>query len=124
MRKLLAALVVVAVLAIGFNDAGRYAVRQKELNDVTYELAAWAADHTDRLSRDQAAAELARMGAARGITVYQYGQTEQNIQIWTQAEVTGTIIAGTVINLTKGLPFAQARNAPIVIRDYQEAGVK
>lgn len=112
------------MLFVAANDGWRYGMRQKVLNDATYELARWAAENADTLSRDQAASRLAQMGAARGITVYQYGQTDQNVQVWTQTNVTGTIIAGTFSSLMQGKSFDQARSAPFIIRDYREAGIQ
>jgi len=64
------------------------------------------------------------MGPERGVVVYQYGQDNDGIQIWTQSTVGKTFVAGTLMNLMDGKSFSEAREAPFVIRDYREAGVQ
>ncbi len=59
-----------------------------------------------------------------GVTVTMYGQTDTGVQVWTQAEVPGLIVAGGLVNLLKGVPLGEAMSAPVTIKDYLEAGVR
>jgi Flp pilus assembly protein TadG len=122
-QRTIAIILILVVVAIGAHDAWRYASAQQQLRDTTYELARWAAENASTLSRDQAAVQLAAMGAKDGITVYQYGQSPQKIEIWTETEVASTIVIATVANMIAGKPFSEATSAPFMIRDYREAGI-
>lgn len=123
-KRIITIVLVVAIIGVIISDAYAYSTAQRDLRDATYDLAMWAARSAPDMTRDQAAAQLAVMGAQRGVVVYQYGQDNDGVQIWTQANVGKTFVAGTVMNLINGKTFSEAREAPFVIRDYREAGVQ
>jgi len=123
-KRIITIVLVVAVLGVVISDAYAYSMAQRSLRGATYDLAMWAAKSAPDMTRDQAAAELAVMGPERGVVVYQYGQDNDGIQIWTQSTVGKTFVAGTLMNLMDGKSFSEAREAPFVIRDYREAGVQ
>jgi len=123
-KRIITIVLVVAVLGVVISDAYAYSMAQRSLRAATYDLAMWAAKSAPDMTRDQAAAELAVMGPERGVVVYQYGQDNDGIQIWTQSTVGKTFVAGTLMNLMDGKSFSEAREAPFVIRDYREAGVQ
>jgi hypothetical protein len=120
-RRIIWIVLLVAVVAVIGNDAARYVTAQRNLRDTTYDLARWAGENAAGMTREQAGAQLAAQGQARGVTVYQYGQTTEGAQIWAQSTVPGTLIAGTVANLVAGASLSEARTRPFVIRDYREA---
>jgi Flp pilus assembly protein TadG len=122
-QRTITIVLILAVVAIGVHDAWRYATAQQMLRDTTYDLARWAAENATTLSRDQAASQLAVMGASSGVTVYQYGQSSGGVQVWTETEVPSTIVAATIVNLLAGKPLSEATSAPFIIRDYREAGL-
>jgi Flp pilus assembly protein TadG len=122
-RRYVTIIVIVGVLALVAYDASRYITEQRQLRDATYELARWGAENATRLNRDAAARELAVMGAERGVTVYQYGQTTQGVQVWTESRVDGTLVLGTVANMLSGSSFSEASSKPYLIHDYREAGL-
>jgi hypothetical protein len=124
LKKLLIAALVIAVIAVILNDAWQYSEAQRNLRDTTYDLTMWAARNGGDLSRDQAAAKVAALATQDGVTVYQYDQSEQGVRVWTQSTVPNTIVVGTVVNLTDGMPIAEATKTPFVIRDYREAGMQ
>lgn len=121
-QRTLGIILILAIIAVGGYDAWRYTETQERLRKTTYELARWAAENASTLSREQAAQQLVTMATAKEVVVYQYGQTENGAQVWTQAEVKDTIVAGIIANMVAGKPFAEARKAPFIIRDYREAG--
>jgi hypothetical protein len=124
MKRLLVIVFVVAILAVGLNDVSRWAAAQRNLTGVTQDLATRAADELDnKLSRDQIAADIAQVGAAQGVTVYQYDQSAQGVAVWTQTSVTKTIVLGPGMALLAGVPFKDAKTAPYVIRSYKTAGI-
>jgi hypothetical protein len=123
-KRTITILLILAVLGIIAYDTWKYVSAQQRLRDATYELTRWAGENADTMSRDQAAAQLAAMGSERGVTVYQYGQSDQGVQVWTETTVDDTVVAGTVANLVAGTPLSEAVGAPFVIRDYREAGVQ
>ena len=122
-RRLVVIALVVAVLGIAIADTYRYATAQQHLGSTTYDLATWAAQNASAFDRDQMANKLAADAAAEGITVYQYGQTDNAVQVWTESKVEGTFVAGLVVNLLRGASFSEALGSSFIIRDYQEAGV-
>lgn len=123
-RRIIGIIILLAVLVIAGNDGWRYVTAQQALRDTTYDLATWAATNASTMTRNAAATTLASMAQTRGVRVYQYGQNEQGIQVWTEAPVTKTIAVATIVNLAKGRPFAEARKEPLMIRDYREAGYR
>jgi len=124
MKRAIIILVVLAILGIVISDAYRYSTAQQALRSATYDLATWAAQNAPRMSRDQVAGQLAAMGTQRGVVVYQYGQSGQGIQIWTRSTVPDTYVAGTIVNVFKGVALSEALDEPLVIQDYREAGMQ
>lgn len=123
MKKFITIVIVIAIASIVVNDLSRFATARRHLGDATYELARWAADRVSTASREDIASQIPAIAAPLEVKVYQYDQTENKAKVWTSAEVDGTIIFGTIANLTKGMDFEKARTSPWVITHYQEAGV-
>lgn len=121
MLKRIMVILAIVLIGIGVNDVAKYVKGQADLRESTYDLTRWAADNVRGQSREEAARRVAEQAAPDGVTIYQYGQTEEGIQIWTSREVEGTVFAGTVMNLIQGMSFAEARKAPFRITDYQES---
>lgn len=121
-QRTIGIILIVAVLGIAAYDTMRYLDAHERLRETTYELAKWAGENAQTMSQQQAGRQLAAMAAKSNVTVYQYGQTENGAQVWTQTEVPDTIVAGVIANMVSGVPFSQATKAPFMIRDYREAG--
>jgi len=123
-RKTLLIVLVVAVVALIANDVWRYTQATQRLRDTTYTISRWAAENAPSSSRDDVAAEIVQMARPSGVTVTMYGQSETGVQVWTQTEVPGVIVAGTLVNLLQGMSFSEARNSPLTIKDYRVAGIQ
>jgi hypothetical protein len=114
MRTLLIITLVVAVIAVFVNDAGRYGNTRYDLSKVTEDVADAVASSVGGKTRDQAAAMAAAMALKSGFTVYQYDQDKQGIRVWTEATVPGTWVLGPFMAWRAGKPLG----TPLVIRDY------
>ena len=123
-RRSIIVILVLAVLAIGANDAWRYVQAQQRLRDTTYTVARWAAENAPSQSRDAIAAQLVTMAAPSGVTVTMYGQNDTGVQVWAKTEVPGTIVTSTLANLLVGKSLAEASASPMTIKDYREAGIR
>ncbi len=123
MRRFITVVLVLALIAVAGNDIWRYTQAKSRLTEATYQLAKYAADASVTKDRDTVASEISQMAQPFGIVVYQYGQEERTVQLWTQTEVGGTIIVGPVINLVNGIPFSEALNASFTIREFRRAGI-
>lgn len=124
MKRFIGVILVIVLVGIAGNDVWRWATAQQHLTSVTDDLATRAADGAGNgLTREQVGSDLVAVATPQGVTVYQYGQTEQGVQVWTEARVPGTIVAGPFSALLMGKSFAEARKTVLVIRDYQTAGV-
>jgi len=121
MKKVIYLLLFVAVLAVLANDGGRLFVGKSTLRANTGTLASWAMNNGGSLTRDQTAQELANRSTALKLHVYQYGQDNDGIQLWTEADVTGLWVLGTYKATLDGVPFRKALGSSIVIRDYAAA---
>lgn len=121
MKKVIFLLLAVAVLAILANDGGRLFVGKSTLRANTGTLASWAMNNAGSLTREQTAQELANQSTALKLRVYQYGQSNEGIELWTEADVTGLWVLGTYKATLDGVPFRKAIGSPIVIRDYGTA---
>lgn len=121
MKRILWILFLVAVLAVVFNDGGRWFNGRQNLADATSQLGAWASTNLSAQTRNEAANAIAQRAAQGGITVYQYGQDPSGVQIWTETDVNGTWVIGPYLALVKGTPFQQALHSPLVIHDYVQA---
>lgn len=124
LRRIVIIALVIAVIGLIINDASRYASAQRLLRDTTYDLATWAAGEATPTNRDAVAGDIAAMAAEKGVRVYQYGQSDQSVQVWAETTVEGTIVAGIVYNLFAGVPPAQVMDAEFIIKDYREAGIQ
>ncbi len=121
MKRVIGVLILIGILAVVLNDGGRWFNAKSSLRTSTNELASWAANYARNLPRDQAAAELVNQANVKLIRVSQYGQDQNGIQIWTEADVHGTWVLGPLLALNRGLPFDQATGAAFVIRDHAVA---
>lgn len=119
-KRILGIVLVLSVLAIAANDAYRYIATQRRLGDTTYALAKWAGENASTMSREGAAIQLDQMAVPRGVRVYQYNQGDQGVQVWTSANVTGTLAVGTVAGLIAGKTIRTAFRTPFEIRDYRQ----
>lgn len=111
----------IVVVATILNDAGRWFNAQAQLNESTAELASAASATGRTTDRDTAAHALEAIAVSHGFTISQYGQDPNGLQIWTEADVHGTWVAGTYRALLNGVPLGQAVGAPLVVKDYQQA---
>jgi len=123
-RRFIVGAVIVALLLIAVNDIWRYVETQQKLRETTYTIARWAAENAPSMKRDAVANEIVAMAAPSQVTVTMYGQNDQGVQVWTQKEVSGTIVAGTLANMLLGKSFSEAMAAPFVVKDYRQAGIK
>lgn len=121
MKKVIYLLLVVAVLAVLANDGGRLFVGKSTLRANTGTLASWAMNNAGSMTRDQTAQELVNQATALELRVYQYGQDNDGIQLWTETDVTGLWVLGTYKATLDGVPFRKAIGSPIVIKDYAAA---
>lgn len=121
MKKLLLALLFVAVLAVFANDGGRLFFAHNKLRADTRTLAAWAADNGGRLPRDEVAAKLVEQADLLDLRVTQYGQDENGIQIWTASDVSGLWVIGTYTATLDGTPLKTAWGHPITITEHSAA---
>jgi len=120
MKKLVLALLLLAVLAILANDGGRVFVARSKLRANTGTLASWAENNAGALTREQAATQLVERANQIGVRITQYGQDLDGIKIWTESEVTGLWVVGTYKATLDGVPLRQALGRSIVIKDYVE----
>lgn len=118
MKNLIYIVVIVAALAVAFNDGGRIFVAKSTLRNDTSSLAAWASNNVGGLPRDQAAAILAERAKAYGAELYQYGQDKQGVQVWTRKTVDGLWVVGTYRAVLRGVPVRQAWGSTTVVEDY------
>lgn len=121
MKKLIGLALLILVLVVAFNDFGRWFNTRSALREETTRLVEWSESNGANMSRSQAAQELVNQASAQGVTVYQYAQDASGMQVWTQAEIKGTWVIGTVRALTAGKTFKEARTTPFVITDYGTA---
>lgn len=120
-RRVIWILLLLAIVALVLNDGGRWFNTRSSLSEATSELGAWASSNLSAQTRDQAANAIAEKASQAGITVYQYGQDPNGVQIWTQTDVRGTWVLGPYAALVRGVPFKQALHSPFVVRDYVQA---
>ena len=118
MKKLFPLLIALLILATFANDLVRYLSAQTALRNGTNDLVTWAAANGRGVPRDQIATALVTQAAKDDIRVYQYGQTDVSMQIWTEADVKGTWVVGPYIAVIHGVPLKSAFKTPFVIRDY------
>lgn len=121
MKRLIGIALVGLLLAVAFNDFGRWFTTGSALRDTTNQLTAWAASNAGGLTRDKAAQELANQAAAQGATLYGYTQDVHGMQVWTRAEVKGTWVLGTYLGLTRGKTLKDARTTPVTVTDSGSA---
>ncbi len=121
MKNVLYLVFVVLVLAVLANDGGRLFVGKNTLRANTGTLASWAINNAGSMTRDQTAQELANQSTALELRIYQYGQENGGIQLWTESDVTGLWVWGTYIATLDGVPLRKAIGSPVVIKDYAAA---
>ncbi len=120
MRRLIIGVLAIGILALAANDAWRFLDAQRTLRDTTFALTAWAGEQAAESERDEVAQELVAQAAPTGVRVTRYGQTEVEVQVWTEIDVTGTVVAATVANMVLGKSYAEARSVPFVLSDYRQ----
>ena len=121
MKKAIYIVLALAVLAVLANDGGRLFVGKNTLRANTGTLASWATNNAGSMTRDQTAQELANQSTSLKLRVYQYGQDNDGIQLWTESDVTGLWVWGTYTATLKGVPFRKAVGSSVVIKDYATA---
>ena len=124
MKRLLGLALVGLLLAVAFNDFGRWFTTSSALRDTTNQITAWAAANGGGQSRDAAAAELASQAAAQGVTVYQYTQDAKGMQVWTRAVVKGTWVLAPYAAMVRGKTLEQARVTPFMVTDIGSTSFK
>jgi len=120
-RRAIAVIIVVVILGIAANDLYLYSRAQKHVNEVAYELTKWAADNVS-MGRDQVAASLVQAAAPQGVTIAGYDQTGDHVTVVCEQEVKGTLVAGTIVNMSRGMSFSQAFGTSFTVSDRREAG--
>jgi len=99
-KKILYAIVIVA-LAIGVvNDLGRYITARYRLSEITSEAARVAARHEG--GRDAAAVAAAKYAKTQGAEVYAFDQTDSSVEVYTQMPLEGTWALGAVLSTIEG----------------------
>jgi len=121
MKKVFYIVLFVAVLAVLANDGGRLFVGKSTLRANTGTLASWAMNNAGGMTRDQTAQELVNQSTALKLRVYQYGQDNNGIQLWTESDVTGLWVLGTYKATLDGVPFRKALGSSIVIKEHAAA---
>jgi hypothetical protein len=116
MKRWLLVAVVVALIAVGFHDLGRHFNASSDLNASTDAIAGWAANNAHALTQQQFASQLSQQAAANETTVTQYALVANDINLWTEKNVTGTWVIGPYLALSHGVPFREAIHASYVIR--------
>ena len=116
MKKLLTLALLVAILGVGFNDGGRWFAAENSLTESTNDLASWAAINVGSMPADQAARALSDRAAPMGMRIYQYAHTPTGIELWTEKDVTGTLVVGPYIAMMRGVPFKAAIGAVFPVR--------
>jgi hypothetical protein len=114
MRIVLILVLVVAVIAVVANDAGRYSNTKYNLGTATETLVDKVASSVRGQTRDQAAAHAAELATGFGIRVYQYDQDSQGVRVWTESTVSGTWVLARFMAWRAGKPL----DTPLVVRDY------
>ena len=117
-KRVIGIVFVVAVLAVVLNDGGRWFNAKSNLRTTTNDLSSWAASNARNMTREQAGQELVRRASAVGVRVYQYGQDQNGVQIWTEADVPGTWVLAAYVAVANGTPIGQALGTPLIVRDY------
>lgn len=123
MRRMITWILVLAVVGVLGSDIWIYSKAAKNLNEATYDLSRWALGTSGAANRDQVAAQLVQQATPYGVRVYQYDQNDNGVRLWTEDDVSGTIVLGTVWNMITGVAPNEAFGKPFVIRDYGEAGI-
>ena len=117
MRVLLIIALVIGVIAVVANDGGRYSNAKYDLGTVTERVADDVANAARGNTREQSAALAAKLAQPDGVRVYQFGQDDQGIQVWTETTVPGTWVLGPFLAWRSGKPL----DTPLVVRDYAAA---
>jgi Flp pilus assembly protein TadG len=123
-RKTVVIAIVVACVAVIANDAWRYIEAQQRLRETTYTVARWAAENAPSQSRNEIVRQIVAQAAPSGVTITMYGQADTGVQVWTQTDVRGTIVAGTLLGLIRGKSLSEAPATSPIIKDYREAGIR
>lgn len=121
MKKIIFLIVFVGLLAVILNDGGRLYVAKNRLRADTSTLTSWASNNAAGMNRSQVASQLVERAAADNVTVYQYGQDQNGMQIWTQTRVDGLWIVGTYKASLDGAPIRSSLGSPMIVRDYGAA---
>lgn len=125
MRRTISILVTLIIVGVLGLDIYTWSKTTMRLNETTYDLASTAGRlAAPGATRETVGAAIAQQAAQSGVRVYQYDQTETGVRVWTEADVTGTIVIGGVWNLMNGMEADAAFRTPFVVRDYGEAGIK
>jgi Tfp pilus assembly protein PilE len=120
MRRFIIAIVVIAVLGLVAHDAWRFATAKRTLSETTLELTRWADEHASQMGRDDVARELVKQASPVGVRVTKYDQTEMQVSLWTEIDVTDTLFAATAANMALGKSYEEARVAPWVLHDARQ----
>lgn len=118
MKKLLGIALLVAIVATGINDIGRYFTTRYTLGETSGEIARAAADRARAgNSRDAVAMEAATFAVQRGIEVTAYDQNTNLVTVYTRAKVEGTWVLTRVVALVGGNPM----ETPMYVIDKEKS---
>jgi hypothetical protein len=122
LKRILTIALVVAIVAIPINDIGRYLSSYYNLDNISRDVAFQAASQARRVTgRDALAAYAAQYALERGVTVKYFDMTIDKIDVTTTMAVPGTWVWGPVVAASKGLPWSQWWNTPLVIEAKAES---
>lgn len=109
MKKLLGIALLLAIVATGINDLGRWATASYDLGITTDGIAQHAADieRRTRGSRESVGIAAAVYGSQQGVTVTTYDQDDTRVYVTTQAKVTGTWLLAPVSALLRSKPASE-----------------
>ncbi len=118
MKKLVAAIVAVAVVATIVNDAGRYLTALYDLDNITDAAARLAAEKAEAGgSRHVAGSAAVALAASGGARVWGYDQKTERVRVWAEMEVAGTWALAPYSAWRSGQPL----DTPYVLRRESEA---
>jgi hypothetical protein len=118
--------VVVAIVAVPVNDAGRYVSAFYNLDTVTRDTAVQAgqAAHYSRNDSSGPGAAAVAYAAQHGVTVDGYDQTSDVVVVTTWIQVPGTWVAGPVMAAFAHKPLSQWWTTPLVIHARAQSQIQ
>jgi len=126
LKRLIRILVVVAIVAVLVNDAGRYISAFYSLDTVTRDTAVQAAQaaHNSRNDPSGPAAAAVAYAAQHGVTIDGYDQTSDAVVVTTWIPIPGTWVVGPVTAAFARKPLSQWWTVPLVIHSRAQSQIQ